>query len=54
MTAKREHVDGEQGGAQHRALRDTAGDIVGVWFGFAQGDMLSSAFYMMWLLVYEK
>ena len=28
--AQGEHVEGEKGGAQHRALGDTAGDTVGV------------------------
>ena len=30
--ARGEHIDGEKGGAQHRALGDTAGDTVGVRF----------------------
>ena len=41
--ARGEHIDGEKGGAQHRALGDTAGDTVGMWFSFAQGDVLGSA-----------
>ena len=41
--AQGEHVGGEKSGAKHRALGDTAGDTVGVWFSCGQGDVLGSA-----------
>lgn len=37
--AKGEHVENEQDGAKHWALRDTTGDVV---FRLSQGDILSS------------
>lgn len=40
---QREQVKGEKGGAQHSALRVTAGDVVGVWLCFAQDNVLSFA-----------
>ncbi|XP_051777860.1 gastrula zinc finger protein XlCGF7.1-like [Erpetoichthys calabaricus] len=41
--SKREHVNGEEDGSKHSALWDTTGDVVGMRFCTAQGDMLSSA-----------
>ena len=41
--AKGEHVDGEVGWTQHRALRDTTGDFVGVRPCFTQAHVFCSA-----------
>ena len=41
-TAQGEHIQGEQQGAEYRALGDTTGDWLGLRFCSSQGNALSS------------
>lgn len=40
--AEGEHIEDKQGGAKHRALRDTTGDIACQGFRLSHGNMLRS------------
>ena len=40
-TAQGEHIQGEQQGAEHRALGDTTGDWLGLRFCSSQGNAFS-------------